>query len=136
MERSWEVSVDVAAPPDRAWALVGDPTSVPRWYPQYVRCEVEGDVRRAWNVDGAELVERLTDRDDAERYSYEIVSGIPVRSYSATFQVLPAGGGSRIVWRVTGEHADPEVDLEQRLSGRQAEALNRMKTMIEEGDGG
>lgn len=82
MERSWEVGIDVVAPPERAWALAGDPTSVPRWYPQYVRCEVDGDVRR--------------------RYSC-----------------------------VTGEHQDPEVDLEQRLSGRQAEALERMKALIE-----
>jgi hypothetical protein len=132
MQRSWEVGVDVAAPPERAWALVGDPTSVPKWYPQYVRCEVEGDVRRAWNVEGAELVERLVERDDDRRYySYEIVSGLPLRSYTASFQVLARGSGSRIVWRATGEHQDPDIDLEQRLSGRQAEALERMKALIE-----
>jgi hypothetical protein len=124
----------VAAPPERAWELIGDPTSVPRWYPQYVRCEVDGDVRRAWNVDGAELVERLLQRDEARRfYSYEVVSGVPVRSYLASFEVLEEGPGCRIVWRVTGEHQDPEVDLEQRLSGRQAEALGRMKAFIEAG---
>ena len=134
MERSWEVSVDVEAPAERAWELVGDPTSVPRWYPQYVRCEVEGDVRRAWNVDGAELVERLLERDEARRYySYEVVSGLPLRSYLASFEVVETGQQCRIVWRVSGEHQDPEIDLEQRLSGRQAEALNRMKALIEAG---
>jgi mxaD protein len=135
MERSWEVSVDVAAPPERAWTLVGDPLSVPLWYPQYVRCELDGDVRRAWNVDGAELVERLFDRDEGRRFfSYEIVSGLPLRSYVASFEVVPEGSGSRIVWRVTGEHQDPAVDLQQRLTGRQTEALGRMKALIEGGD--
>ena len=134
MERSWEVSVDVAAPADRAWELVGDPTSVPRWYPQYVRCEVEGDMRRAWNVDGAVLVERLLERDDARRYySYDIVSGLPLRSYEASFEVVEQGAGCRIVWRVRGEHQDPEIDLEQRLTARQIEALGRMKALIESG---
>jgi hypothetical protein len=134
MESSWEVGVDVSAPPERAWALVGDTTSVPRWYPQYVRCEVDGDVRRAWNVDGAELVERLLERDEARRYySYEVVSGLPLRSYLASFEVVGEGSGCRIVWRVSGEHQDPDVDLQQRLSGRQAEALVRMKDLIEAG---
>jgi mxaD protein len=134
MEKSWEVSVEVAAPPEQAWALVGDPTSVPSWYPQYVRCEVDGDVRRAWNVDGAELVERLLERDQERRYySYEIVSGLPLRSYLASFEVQSEGDGSRVVWRVTGEHNDPEVDLQARLAPRQAEALARMKALIEGG---
>jgi len=134
MQRTWEVGIDVAAPAERAWELVGDPTSLPRWYPQYVRCEVEGDVRRVWNVDGAELVERLVERDEARRYySYEIVSGLPLRSYAGSFEVLDQGSGCRVVWRATGEHQDPEVDLEQRLTGRQTEALGRMKAVIESG---
>jgi hypothetical protein len=134
MAQTWEVGVEVAAAPGDAWGLVGDPCSVPRWYPQYVSCEVEGDVRRLRNAEGAEIVERLLERDEERRYySYEIVSGLPLRSYLASFEVQSEGHGSRVVWRVTGEHNDPEVDLQARLAPRQAEALERMKALIEGG---
>ena len=71
---AWELSIDVDAPPDAAWALVGDPTSVPRWYPKYAAAEVDGDSRVLRDAEAGELRERLLDRDDAARsYSYSVL---------------------------------------------------------------
>lgn len=132
MANRFEVSIETSVPPDAAWALVGDPTSVPRWYPLYVSCDVDGDVRIAPRADGTELVERLVERDDERRfYSYTVLSGVPVHDHLASFEVQPAGAGSRIVWRTQAEPDDPGADLEQRLSGRQMEALGRMKDFLE-----
>ena len=52
---AWELSIDVDAPPDAAWALVGEPTSVPRWYPKYAAAEVDGDSPVLRTAEGGEL---------------------------------------------------------------------------------
>jgi hypothetical protein len=134
MRSSYEVSVSVAVTPELAWAFVGDPCSIPRWYPQYVSCEVVGNERRLLSAEGALLVERLIERDEERRYySYSILSGLPLRDHLASFEVVAEGDASRVVWRTAGEHEDPAVDLEQRLAARQTEALGRMKALIEAG---
>lgn len=131
---AWELGIDVDVPPEAAWALVGDPTSVPRWYPKYARAEVGGDRRVLTSAEGAVLDERLLDRDDAARtYSHSVLSGAPVRSHRAGFAVTDRGGGCRITWWTDAEPTDPEADLEGRLTPTQADALRRMKEILERG---
>lgn len=133
---SWELTIDVDAAPERTWAFIGDPTTVPRWYPKYVRCDVEGDVRVLTSAEGAELRETMFDRDEAARsYAYSVISGAPVASHRASFEVLAREGGSTIVWRTEAEPSDPSVDLEARLVPSQTDALARIKQIVEE-DGG
>ena len=91
---AWALTVDVDAPPDVVWAFIGDPTTVPRWYPKYVACEVAGDRRVLRSAEGAELHERLLERDDARRfYSYSVTAGAPVASHLASFEVSAEGVG-------------------------------------------
>ena len=131
----WQRTIDVDAPASATWDLVGDPTSVPRWYPKYEKVDVSGGQRILRNADGGELVETLDDRhDDARRYSYSVVSGAPVSSYRATFEVQEREGGSRVVWTVEAEPSDPAVDLEARLVPTQEAALRRIKEIVEGGD--
>ncbi|HSL64814.1 MAG TPA: SRPBCC family protein, partial [Gaiellaceae bacterium] len=104
----WELSIEVDAPPDEVWAFIGDPTTVPRWYPKYVTCEVDGETRTLRSAEGAELVERLLERDEARRsYAYSVLSGAPVSAHRASFEVVPSGAGSRVVWRTEAEPSDP-----------------------------
>ena len=132
MANEYELTIDVDAPADAAWAVVGDVTSVPRWYPKYVTCEVEGDIRTLRSADGAELVERLLDRDDAERrYSYTVIAGPPLRSHLASFQVLPHGDGSTIVWHTRATFLDETIDTEERLGASQRDGLERLKALCE-----
>ncbi len=129
---AWALTIDVEAGPDEAWAFIGDPTTVPQWYPKYVECTVEGDSRTLRSAEGAVLHERLLERDDARRfYSYSVVSGAPVRTHLASFEVTPEGAGSRIRWATQAEPIDPAVDMEARLSGSQTDALARVKRILE-----
>jgi mxaD protein len=131
---TWELTIDVDAPPEEAWALVGDPTSVPRWYPKYVAAEADGDARVLRSAEGGELHERILERDDAGRsYSYSVVSGAPVSAHRAGFSVVAREGGSRIVWWTEAEPSDPAADLEGRLTPTQTDALRRMKEILERG---
>jgi uncharacterized protein YndB with AHSA1/START domain len=130
----WQRSIDVDAPASATWDLVGDPTSVPRWYPKYETADVSGGQRILRNAEGGELVETLDDRDDAaRRYSYSVISGAPVSSYHASFEVQERDGGSRVVWTVEAEPSDPAVDLEARLVPTQEAALQRIKEIVEGG---
>jgi uncharacterized protein YndB with AHSA1/START domain len=130
----WQRSIDVDASPSATWDLVGDPASVPRWYPKYETADVAGGQRILRNADGGELVETLDDRDDAaRRYSYSVVSGAPVASYHARFEVQERGDRSRVVWTVEAEPSDPAVDLEARLGPTQEAALRRIKEIVEGG---
>src|SRR5204863_8042121 len=67
MANDYAVSIDIDAPPEAVWAVVGDPVGIPRWYATYVACEVDGDVRRLRRADGGELVERILERDEPGR---------------------------------------------------------------------
>lgn len=130
----WQRTIDVDAPASATWDLVGDPTSVPRWYPKYETADVTGGQRILRNADGGELVETLDDRDDdARRYSYTVISGAPVSSYHASFEVQEREGGSRVVWTVEAEPKDPSIDLEARLVPSQEDALRRIKEIVEDG---
>ncbi len=130
---SWQLTIDVDAPPDTVWAFIGDPTTVPRWYPKYVSCTVDGDTRVLRSAEGAELREVLMDRDDARRfYAYSVLSGAPVASHRASFEVTALGTGSRVIWSTDAEPSDPAVDLEARLTPTQTDALVRVKQIVED----
>jgi hypothetical protein len=132
MANEYELTIDVDASPDAAWGVVGDVTSVPRWYPKYVTCEVEGDIRTLRSANGAELVERLLDRDDSERrYAYTVIAGPPLRSHWASFQVLPHGEGCTIVWHTRATFLDGAIDTEERLGASQRDGLERLKGLCE-----
>ncbi|MGI9539352.1 MAG: SRPBCC family protein [Miltoncostaeaceae bacterium] len=127
------MEIDVAVPPDKAWALVGDPVGVPCWYPLYETCTLDGDVRTLARADGVKLLERLLDRDDERRYyAYGVIEGLPLAHHEASFEVHEADGGSRIVWHTVAEHEDPDIDMEARLAERQIEALGGLKRVLEE----
>ncbi|MDX6554678.1 MAG: hypothetical protein QOD86_873 [Miltoncostaeaceae bacterium] len=133
MANDFEVGVDVAVPPDAAWALAGDPARVHEWFPVVTACAVEGDIRTATTAQGAELVERLVDVDPAGRsYGYSVVSGIPgLTSHRATIAVHEAPGGSRVTWRQTATSEVEGYDLEKRLSGVMTAGLTNLRDMLE-----
>ena len=132
MANDYELTIDVDATPDATWALVGDPVGVPSWFVKYVAAEIDGDIRTLTNADGGQLVEKILDRDDAERrYSYTVISGAPLKSHHASFAVVATATGSRVVWHTAGELNDPSLDLEARLGAAQREGLIRLKAVVE-----
>lgn len=133
MANDFEVGVDVAAPPDTAWELAGDPARVGEWFTAVVECDVTGDERRVTLGNGATLVERLVDRDDAgRRYSYVVEDGIPgLTSHRATIRVEGAPGGSRVLWRQTATSEVEGYDIESRLGGVMTSGLENLRDMLE-----
>jgi hypothetical protein len=126
------LSIDVDAPPDVTWSVVGDLTGVPRWFNKYVECAVDGNIRTLRSAEGAELVERLLERDDDERrYAYMVIAGPPLASHEASFRVVARDGGSTIVWHTNATFLDASIDTEARLSAAQRDGLERLKQLCE-----
>jgi len=138
MANDFEVSADVAAPPDAVWRVAGDPGAVGEWFGAVSECRMDGDTRTVTMRNGATLVERIVDRDDdARTYSYEVVSGIPgLLRHRATIRVEPTGGGSRVHWRQTGESEVEGYDMESRLRGVMTSGLNGLRALVEDGPRG
>ncbi len=133
MANDFELGVDVAVPADTAWALAGDPARVGEWFTAAAEVEVTGDERRVTLGNGAKLVERLVDRDEAGReYSYVVESGIPgLTSHRATIRVIPEGTGSRVTWRQVATSEVEGYDIESRLSGVMTAGLENLKVVLE-----
>ena len=132
MGADWEVTLDLEAAPEAAWAVVGDPCGVPKWYPLYTGCRTEGNTRTLERADGAVVVEDILSRDDAGmEYSYAVTAGLPLTEHEASFRVEPRGTGSRVVWRTHAVGDDPSVDMEARLADRQREALEGLRALLD-----
>ena len=133
MGSEFEVVLDVQASPAEAWAVVGDPCGVPRWYPLYTSCTLEGNTRTLERADGAVVVEDLLSRDDDDMsYSYAVTVGLPLAEHEASFRVDAEGSGSRITWRTRAVHEDPSIDMEDRLADRQREALEGLRALLDD----
>ena len=102
-------SVEVAAPPERVWATIGDFCSIAEWHPVVGQCaesEQNGAaMRKLTTVDGGILVEkRVQYSEEGMSYTYVIVdSPLPVSDYVSTLAVMGMGSGSMITW--SGEFA-------------------------------
>lgn len=133
MANDFTVSIDVAAPADATWQLVGDPMGVADWFAPAASCEPTPTGRKVTMTSGAVLHEDLVDRDDAaRRYSYIVTKGIPgLTSHRATIAVDETPGGSRVSWRQTATSDDPDYDIEKRLRAPLTSALEAVKARLE-----
>jgi len=112
-------SVDLPAPADEVWRLIGGFGSLPDWLPFIPKSESSegGRVRRITTADGALIVERLETFDAAaRRYSYSFVqSPFPVSKYLAVLRVLEAEDGSRSRVEWSGEFTPVGVSDEEAV---------------------
>ena len=109
-------SVEINAPADKVWAIVGSYGDM-SWHPAIAKTEVTsgkadevGAKRVLTFKDGGGVNETLTGYD-VERMlmKYEITEGtLPVRDYSANIRVESAGDGKSVVtWRAMFYRKDP-----------------------------
>ncbi len=123
--------VDLAAPPDRVWALIGGFGA--KWHP--LMAEVRtlgagvGQLRTIDTVDGKRIVERLDAIDVEQRfYRYTMVSGIPAADYSGMLGVKPKGAGSTVEWRVQyWADGQPDIVVRAMVSALEEVGLNALK---------
>jgi Polyketide cyclase / dehydrase and lipid transport/Domain of unknown function (DUF4331) len=106
-------SVELAASPDKVWALIGDFGVA--WQPLIANINTVGtgvgQVRMIETIDGKRIIERLEAIDDSLRsYRYAMISGIQAADYTGTLSVNPKGTGSSVQWQVQ-YWADGQPDI-------------------------
>ncbi len=101
---SVSMSINLNAPTDEVWKLIGGFNDLPDWHPVIVKSDLEedGKVRRLEIGDGAIIMERLEEHDDSARmYRYAITeSPLPIEGYVAVIRVGEGEGGqgARVDW--------------------------------------
>ena len=102
---SIDKSIDVKAPADKVWAMIGPFCSIKDWHPAIGQCTESGGVRTLTTKDGkAQFVEKQTASDKkAMSYSYAIEkSPLPITNYVSTIKVIPKGATeSTVEWSST-----------------------------------
>ena len=96
-------SVDLSAPPDRVWALIGAFGGT--WHPLIATIQLTGtgigQLRTIETIYGKTIIERLEAMDQALRfYRYGGVSGIQTSNYTGIMGVKPKGDGCSVEWHV------------------------------------
>ncbi len=111
-------SISVAADPNAAWELVGDPSALAEWHPAVDSSEVENDLRHVSLADGGRIEERITEQS-GQSYSYEFIeSPLPVSDYSSRLSVEPSDQGATISWSSTFEaQGASESEAEKLIAG-------------------
>ena len=98
-------SIDIKAPADKVWALIGPFCAIKDWHPVIGQCTESAGVRTLTSKDGKmRFVEKQTAADaKAMSYSYMIeTSPLPISDYLSTIKVLAKGKeDSTVVWSST-----------------------------------
>ncbi|CAO3436257.1 SRPBCC family protein [Azospirillum doebereinerae] len=117
-----EESMDIAAPADRVWRILGDFSGIAAWAAGVRAVQVDGDgvgaIRRLDVGGSAELVERLEARDDALRWLvYTVQSGpLPVRNYRAEIRVEEEESDrARVTWTASYQPLDISPEKCERM---------------------
>jgi uncharacterized membrane protein len=119
--------IDIDAPADAVWAVVGDFGGVAGWMPGLDGCRVEGD-DRILDTMGMTITERLLAKDDSGRsLTYSVVDGAPVEGHRAVITVTPAGEACHVSWVV---EATPD-EMADLMATVYQQALATLKTHVE-----
>lgn len=111
---------------ETVWKTVGDFCGIAAWHPGVAHCEKDGPRRILTLREGARLVDRQLERDDAAmRYTYTMEEGaLPVSDdFRAVLQVNDLGDRTRVVWRAEFTPAPGQSDaMASAVLGRIFEA--------------
>ena len=128
-------TVMIAAHPNDVWEIAGDPGRIADWVPAIASSAADGDERSCTLVDGAELIERILERSDVERYyDYEIVDApMPVRFYRSRLTVSEREGIAHVDWTAEFEpqRAGDEDRLVEALSATYRGGLDALRDQVE-----
>jgi uncharacterized protein YndB with AHSA1/START domain len=122
--------VRIAAPADRVWDVVGDPTRLAEWFPGVVSCAVDGTSRVVTTGSGLPMPEELLTVDRLQRRFQYRITAPPFNEHLATVDVHDLGDGTSLV--VYGTDADPAT-MALVLGGAAGNALQHLRHILEEG---
>jgi mxaD protein len=131
---SFEKTLQVSAPADRAWAVIGDLTVMGE-LAGATEVKGEGMTRVCTFPDGAVQHERISDYSPDQRsYRYAIEDGpLPVKNTQGSFAVKTADTDSVIVWEAEFEPMDSsqEQEMSEMWEGAMEQVLAGVKERIE-----
>ena len=120
--------VRIHRPADEVWALVGDPSRLPEWFPGIVACSVDGSSRVITTGTGLPMPEEILVRDDVQRrFQYRITAPV-VRHHRGTIDVIDLDDGSCLV--VYATDADPRT-MALTIGGGTAGALDELRRLLD-----
>jgi len=120
--------VRIAAPADRVWDVVGDPTRLAEWFPGVASCAVNGSSRVVTTGAGLPMPEELLTVDRLQRRFQYRISTPPFKEHLATVDVHDLGDGTSLV--VYGTDADPAT-MALVLGGAAGNALQHLRSIME-----
>lgn len=114
---SFTFTREIAAPPETVFAVLTDHRKYSELTPlRKSELEREGEpapnglgaIRKLTAV-GPPLREEVIAYQPDERFSYKLISGLPVRDHVGTVELTPSGNGSRMVYAVRTQPTVPVV---------------------------
>jgi uncharacterized protein YndB with AHSA1/START domain len=120
--------VRVRRPADEVWALVGDPTRLPEWFPGIDACTVDGSTRVITLGSGLPMPEEILVVDPVQRrFQYRITAPM-FRHHRGTIDVIDLGDDTSLV--VYSTEADPRT-MALTIGGGTAGALDELHRLLE-----
>ncbi len=137
-----EETIDIAAPPEKVWAIAKDFGKISEWNPVIAKSEgtggnVAGGTRIVTLKSGGDLQDGLDEVNDKDMtYSYRLakenLDAFPVSFYSAELSVKPgASGGSVVSW--IGRFYRADTGNEPAPEKSDAAAIAAMHNLLGEG---
>ena len=122
--------IRIERPADAVWALLGDPTTIDRWFPGIDSCTVDGNQRIVTTHTGIPMPEEIVTVDDIQRrFQYRVTSPL-FNDHLGTIDVIDLGDHSSLV--VYSTDADPAT-LALVIGGATGNALFEIKRLLEGG---
>jgi hypothetical protein len=122
-------SVRIARTADEIWAIVGEPSRLPEWFPGITSCTVDGMSRVIITGAGLPMPETMLTIDPIlRRFQYRITAPI-VREHLSTIDVHDLGDGTCLV--VYSVDAEPST-MALVIGGAAGNALEHLKVLMEE----
>ena len=122
--------VRIARPPADVWAIVGDATSLPTWWPGITECAVDGTTRVITTGSGLPMPEQILTVDGCQRrFQYRITAPI-INEHTSTVDVIDLEDGTSLV--VYSVDADPST-MALIIGGAAGAALANLRRMMEGG---
>ncbi|MGQ0467387.1 MAG: SRPBCC family protein [Sporichthyaceae bacterium] len=118
----------VNAAPDDVFKVIADAGSISNWFGPIVSSSSTPTGRIVTLGDGTEINEdTVTSDNELRRFQYAIKSGLPVDHHIGTFDVLPDGDGSLVIYAadVAPDELGPVFD------GVMAEGIKGLKDYCE-----
>lgn len=108
------VSFELSASAARVWSIVGDPGQIAVWHPAMVESAMTDRERRVVLGNGAVVMERIEQHDDAGMtYEYVMTDApLPLEGYRSTITVRAQGDGEGrcvVEWSSTFESDEAEA---------------------------